>query len=270
MKRSVFSRLDSAMTNRPPFDSPREVLGWAQKGIDDLKRAIKAFGQDNPFRIVTELDSEQRQQVMKAVRQKPLPDSIPRVATEILNNVRHSFDQATFAACVTLNEGGSDRLYFPWAESPRDLDGRLRKSIPEKLWPVFRTFEPYGRGQGYAGGDDVIRELAKIANRKHTVGVTFVPYVTGGAYPNVSGGGYVELVNPVWDPVKNEVIIARASADARLENNAGLALRITLDEPLPLKGKPIVETLDLFLTKAKQVTDGLETEAARIVRERNP
>lgn len=44
------------------------------------------------------------------------------------------------------------------------------KSFDERLKDIFRNHEPYRESQEYPRGNTIIRELAEIANAKHTVG----------------------------------------------------------------------------------------------------
>lgn len=261
------------------FDSPREVIGWAEEGVDELDAACRAFFREDVFRKVTEFDEGTNQNIVKLKIIKSIPTNIARLTTEALNNLRHSFDQSVYAACRMLGKPTSKHLYFVWAESPADLDGGLGKpisrtnktpQIPPELWPKLRTFEPYPRGRTYPGGNDLIRGLAKIANRKHTVRLDFAPDPTSVNYPSVTGAWKVEpgqtfrFPKPAWDAVKNEMILAVVPAGLKIHNDAIVAFNVAFDEAKPLKGYPIVPALREFLAKAKAVCEGLEREATRI------
>jgi hypothetical protein len=254
------------------------VLAWASEAIDELKAGCNEFLQQKNFREVRDFDSEAGENVLKIVLVSKLPKSIPRKATEALSNLRHSFDQALFAACCAIGKRPKDSIYFPWSETPTDLEYRLgakakpskvpKSKIPPELWPVLRAFEPYGRSDTHTGGDDVIRALAQIANRKHTVSLNFSGSVAGGSYPSFKGdvpaGKTFSLKAPHWDTVKNEIEIARFPEELKTDYNYRLALYVAFDEAVPLRGLPLVESLTAFAAKAQSIVDGLEGEAAKI------
>jgi hypothetical protein len=261
-----------------PFDSPREVLGWAREGISELDASCRAFLNTENYRSVREIDPETGQELFKVVCIAEMPVAIRRKATESLSNIRNAFDQALFAACCAIGKHPKESIYFPWAESPVDLEHRLGAKnskpgkipkIPPELWPKLRSFEPYRRGDTYSGGEDGIRALAQIANRKHTVRLNFSANVTQvqlGIYIDVltEGQSYENPGNPTWDSVKNEIVLARYTPGAKCETKCSLHLYVAFDESAPLKGAPALDALDAFATKAQSVIDGLERTAAEI------
>ena len=264
------------MTARKPtadyFSSAQKTLSWAEEGIEELNGECIAFFNDRPFRKVIEFDAEAGQNIVKITAIKPLPDKIVRLATEAINNIKHSFDQSTFAAVIALGKGTTGDFHFIWTTTrPKDFEGRLRsgrKGLPPELWPIFCEFKPYATGETNARGDNLVRELARIANRKHRVALTFAPAVQGGMWPSVTGfmkaGTRSSLPIPIWDSVKNEVIIARVPRGLKVHNDTRLAFNVAFDEPPPLKGRSAVGLLDLFLAKAKSVADRLEREVTTI------
>jgi hypothetical protein len=142
---------------------------------------------------------------------------------------------------------------------------KANTKIPPELWPVLRRLEPYGRSDGDAKGDDRIRELAQIANRKHTVKLTCGVNVRGVEYKNLelqAAGGSFSLPTPTWDAVKNEVVIARFTPDVEVRYNYAVNGYVALDEAGPLKGVDVVAALKLFSAKARAVLDSLEQEVA--------
>ena len=171
-------------------------------------------------------------------------------------------------------------MYYPWANTPMDLEHRLgatskggkpgrKGKIPPELWPVLRSLEPYGRGDGYSGGDDLVRELAKAGNRKHTIRLAFSVQVTGthiDEITNRSGGSISFFVFPQWNPVKNELVVAEVSPELTVDYRYELTNpHIAIDEAPPLKGIPVIEALRHFLANAQTVLERLELEVVGII-----
>jgi hypothetical protein len=261
-----------------PFDDPREVLDWAREGIKELDASCSAFLNTDIYRQVREIDSNTGQELFKIVCITKMPVEIRRKATEALSNTRHAFDQALFAACCAIGKHPKESIYFPWAVSPDDLEYKLgarnlkpgkQPKIPPEFWPRLRSFEPYRRGNTYSGGEDGIRALAQIANRKHTVRLNFsarAATITEEIHIDVlsDGQSYESLCTPVWDTVKNEIVLARYTPGAKFQTKYRLNLYVAFNEAAPLKEAPVVNTLSAFVAKAQSVIDGLEATAAEI------
>ena len=238
------------------FDRPSETLGWAREAINDLNLTLTGFFNNQPFSTVIEPDPETGHEVHKIKLLTPIPNGVPRRATEALNNVKNAFDQTTFAACAAIGKRPKKDIHFPWRLNPTDLERVFDKKdavIPPELRDVFRGHQPYPTGEGYSGGDDGIREVARIANLKHTVGLGITGRVPMMRWPDVSHASFVRAPMPRWDPVKNEMILLIVDAGAKVKHNHEVAFYVALNEPGPLEGEPILGALSAFLQKAEQV-----------------
>lgn len=257
------------------FLTPYETICWADETILELNRLIERYLAQ--ARHCVDVDHDSTENVHKIVLGGPIPNSIRRKLMEALAHIRNSFDQSTFAA-VTAVLGSSPKgsIYFPWADSRCDLDYRLgaksRKSpkhpkIPPSLWPVLRSFEPYPTGNDYAGGNDLVRQMAKIANRKHTVALRLVASTSGHRFRiNYTGSaGAAKIGYSSWDPVDNQLIFSRLPMDADYDYHGQIALKIAFDEPGFLLQKPVVDSLCIFSAKAKTVADTLQRECHHLM-----
>lgn len=261
------------------FASAIEMLDWARDAIHELKISCDAFFNANNFREVREFDADSNQNVLKIVLVSKLPQSIPRKANEALLNIRHSLDRSIYAACTAIGHPPKDSIYFPWADSPTDLDYKLgakakpgktpKIRVPIELWDVLRELEPYGRSDAYAGGHNFIRELAKIANRKHTIRLNFGAAVSGIDFPSFSGSmkgpAKFELGNSRWDTMKNEIVLARFPSSIETDYKYTLHMYVAFNESPPLKGANLIGALSDFLTYAQTVLVRLQGKAETIV-----
>src|SRR5689334_16430313 len=100
-----------------PFESPSNVLDWADEGIRELHAACGAYFHRDSFREVTEFDAESGQNIVKVVGGHKLPSGVARKATEALSNIKNCFDQTIYSAVWAVRgKRPKDSLYFPWSE----------------------------------------------------------------------------------------------------------------------------------------------------------
>lgn len=244
------------------FAVAKDSISWAEEAIAEFDGVARAFFQPDAAHRLTEFDPDTGENVLKVRLVKPLPKALRRKATEALLSLKHSFDQATFAA-RTLTSGMSDKsVYYPWASGPADLIGRLKRyGIDERLWDVFAAHEPYRRSDGYAGGDDLIRTLATMANQKHTVGLA----VSGEANAWEGGGigsrGYIDrmmLLSPRWDAVKNEIELVRWVGDLHMRDGQTVYFKVLLKDARLPNGTVAKTALEAFSAKAHSVVESLQ------------
>jgi hypothetical protein len=246
------------------FEPAKKSVRWAQEAVGELRETGSAFFQPGVAEIITKFDAQTGEHVKKLHITKRLPESFARKATEALGNSRHAFDQAAFAAWNIVSGPPRDTVYYPWAENPDDLEGRLkRKGFDQRLWDTFKTHEPYGRSDKYTGGDDVIRALATLANRKHTVGLAIYGHIRDIAYPGVIGG-FIRIIMPKWDPDKDEAEFLRYSGNPELGSQYHFTFQIVFKEPRFAKPVDAVSALAYFSTKANTVIETLQARCLEI------
>lgn len=244
------------------FAAAKETVDWAKDAVNELDAECRRFFQSGVTRVVIESDPQSGEQIQKLKLTKNLPKVFRRKATEALHNARHSFDQATFACHFVTSGNQSSSLYFPWSSSPADLEGKLKRyGIDKRLWHIFEAEEPYSRGNSYPGGNDVMRNLAKIANTKHTVGLTINAQIAHAICPVIgvgSDGGSVALCIPKWDAAKNEAILARGSGDVQMQDNYSYAFAVIFKEPSFTKPVNAIDALTAFIEKADSFVKNIE------------
>lgn len=205
-----------------PFLVPQNSINWAEEAINESETLIDRFFGAKPVERRVEPHGDPGTYALKFVLVKPLPFDIARKCTEAINNIKNSFDQSLFAACAAIGRPVKD-AHYPWVDEERLLSGRLinpkngKILIPVELHGVIRAQQPYPSGEGNAGGDDIVRDLAKIANRKHTVGINMVGVAGDTQIANglntLAPDKFIAVTGTPWDTVKNELIIALTNTD---------------------------------------------------------
>lgn len=247
------------------FAPPEESVDWANKAVADFKRVAWSFFEDNPAEVITEVDPDTGENVQK-VRLKPLPTEVRRRASEALLNARHAFDQAVYAAQNLTSGHSSEKVYFPWAESPTDLKHLLKcRGIDERLWDTIAAHEPYPRSDTYIGGCDVTRSLATIANKKHTIGLGVLPDVADVEFSQLNfSSDCVTISSRRYDPVKNEIELLRWRGSLEGYGQCRLGFQIAFQDarlPLPIRA---LAGLSGFSFKADAVVKSLKARCLEL------
>ncbi|MFZ7092914.1 hypothetical protein ACOYQJ_17750 [Primorskyibacter sp. 2E233] len=257
--------------NTPNFGPADKALRWGNEAINEFDINCRSFFDNGPLREVRQKDLESGQIVVKVISTADIPDSAEKQAFYAIQCIKNSFDRATYAACIAFGAilTGNTSVNCPWADSAAGTEGILNgrsSKFPPKLRPIIHALQPYGTGQGYTGGDDISRQLAKIANRKHTVDLTFLPNVSGfmllkADFSTDGKSGALQLRRPRWDSMKNECEIMRLPGDVYDVPEYRLGLDVVFDESGPIFEIPAVKALRHFAGKAKAFIQALELEA---------
>jgi hypothetical protein len=241
------------------FQPARDSIDWAREAIQEIDAFTKSFFSPQNMTHAEEFDPATGLKQFKIKSREPVPKAVRRKATEALNNLKHSFDQSIFGACRAVKQPRR-KINFPWARNPTDLERLLEnRQVPAEFWETIRRHEPYPRGDGYSGGDDILRELAHIANGKHTIGLRVGANIAAITFTHAVFTGPLDIpANSRWDPVKNEMIIATGSADSNFQGQYNFAAYISLNEAGALRDVSLEGVLSAFLDKANKVADDLE------------
>lgn len=154
-------------------------------------------------------------------------------------------NQAVFAATVVIKGKGNRRCHFPFGENPDDLEDSLSRrkapqcrGIPEELFSVLRTCEPYPRGDGYTGGNDALKALGRVSGpHKHevTLRVGGMSSSTGIMAPRIRiGPGGAHLHVDGWDHTKNEMVVFSFPPGGYVEAGIEVTMSVCFG-PGPLK-----------------------------------
>ena len=198
--------------NSTVFDPAEDSAAWALQSARELHQCIGAFARNKEnCSFVTSRNEAARTETVKFKIHRPFPRDFRRKATESIQASKNSFDQTIFAARKLLQLPRQKSLYFPWSKDPQDLEKRLQNPlIPLQIHDTIRDMQPYFTGEKYEGGDNLLRRLAALANKKHTVGLTAVADVGCEMQMSISTSGigsYYEGPG-MWDAEAQEMHIS--------------------------------------------------------------
>ncbi|OQW76238.1 MAG: hypothetical protein BVN33_06265 [Proteobacteria bacterium ST_bin13] len=262
------------------FESPEYLAEWATKEAKKFTSVRKEFFSDpNVCARVVEFDPEIGENVIKMRLFKILPVELRGLASNAIKNFRDALDQTTFAATFLIRDKGSNRAHFPFGENPDDLENSLsrRKSVPckglaEELFPVLRECEPYPTGDGYTGGNDVLRALARVSgDNKHAVTLTVSAAVDqttiNPGVVQVGPGGATLYVPPEWDAVKNEIKLWSFPPGSYVNVDMSVALAIGFG-PGPLERYAVEFFLDELARDVPVIINRIKQATAKIIVDR--
>jgi hypothetical protein len=182
---------------------------------------------------------------------------------DILNHLRTILDRAG-AAIATAAGTFSKRANFPFGQNPQEVASRhiangKSRDIPEKVFAVMAAFQPY------PGGNDTLWGLNALCNsKKHHI---LVPHVVGVTLLNHTvkiSGGFRGPIPPVWDHMKNEMVIGHTSPGTDLDFQFDLRCTIKIGNIERIGGKDAIPLLHQMTNMVQDIVMAIEAEALRI------
>jgi hypothetical protein len=129
--------------------------------------------------------------------------------------------------------------------------------IPEEIYPVFRSLQPY------KGGNEVLCALNQISNTdKHRI-------LKVGIESRVGDmdfiGGFVSIaLQPPWDAAKNEIELATWAKGHQGKCHLKLSLRIVFDQIESVSDVAAITVLDDCTSMVESILGLLEAESKRL------
>lgn len=256
------------------FESPKLLVQHAREDLGELiaigKKIFTTTSHDN----IVDRDPQTGHKRFKVKYTGQIPSRARYVGSNVLNNLRHALDQALVASAEALTGRSCGKIYFPFANSPSDLNGRLRsdayKDLPVSLHPILNALQPYPSGQGYVGGNDFLCAVTKVVGpNKHQItlnpGLDMGPEFRLDTLAVTSGQVYRMDIPPVWDITNGEAILATGSDDLDIKYDFKVMFHIAFGDAGPMFRHPVIPVLHKFASEAERIVLGLEAETNRIL-----
>lgn len=251
------------------FESPKLLIEEARENLKDLHSRCKAFLDSNPYTEIQEIDRETGDKLYKLRLTTKPPGRLRTRTSSIVNDLRHALDQAVVASAKQLGITRFDRIYFPFAASPRDLQDIFRKTgrckdVPVEIRPLLCTFEPYPRSDGHKGGDDLLRALGTISGpNKHQVILAIGLNIAGVRIHRLEGQFVTGVLG--WDDTKGDLTIARCRADGDVKYNLTVPFYVAFGD-IPIIGRQeLLPILNHLGRKVESIVMAIEVETARLL-----
>lgn len=250
--------------NMSAFDEVREQINWAETRIEVARIEIAQYIQHDAFRFVQEVNAQTGEHVRKIVLVKDVPMSIKGYLRNAVVDLKHSFDMSLHAAVGELGNSRFDKN-FPWADSPKGVRGIIngwqskdKTKVPQAIIDEIWRQEPYATGEGYSGGEDLTREVAKMANNKHSIGIGASAQIQSVSFTNITVISATSFsLMEAWNPKKKELVLSRHIGLVSYDDPAvtGNVIFERVGRIGPLAAIP---TAISFLERAKLCVEGFE------------
>jgi hypothetical protein len=158
------------------FNTPQETIDWAKSRIAEAETSFCTYVQTSAFENITEFDERTCEVIKKIKLIRPIPREVTGNLTNALVDLKHSFDQSLFAVAQAFGCKDFDKNY-PWADTLSGVKGIIDKrqrnkstALPQTIIDEIFRQEPHGSGSTFNGVNNLIREVAKMVNDKHSIG----------------------------------------------------------------------------------------------------
>lgn len=248
-----------------PFDTPQKSINWAKQFIEKGEEATKLYFDQGPFMMIAE-HNQATGEILKKFKliREPSPE-IEGFFTDAVVRIKHSFDQSLYAAAQAAHYFKFDKNY-PWSDSYSGLISILKArqknkntKLSQKILDEIVRQKPYFLDKDNQSPDYLIREMARIANDKHTIGFTAAASVCSMRIQGLTMVGPAEFLYP-WDPIKKEMVIYRTMLGGSVTHGKPtFSADIFFDRNGILRTVAAGVALQQFVDRAQYVLDGFKS-----------
>jgi len=253
------------------FQEVQDQIDWAKTNIETGFKAFDEYVKNGAFSRVVEDDLKTGEKVGKIKLVKRVPNEVKGPFRNAILDLKHSFDMALHASAKTLGFHRFDKTY-PWSDTENGLRGIIESrqrnrdaKLPQILIDEIWRQKPYASGPKSPSGEYLIREIANMANGKHTIGLTVAAKIESyeiSQHVRIDTKGGAALGGK-WDPEKKELELYRASGDAAItDNNASVTAYIFFKRVGSAGQVPVNVAAETFADYAQLVLDGFKAVCA--------
>lgn len=200
----------------------------ADKHISELHAELDAFKATTPYAIDTKRDADTGEHVAFIVSAKPLPERLPLIAGDVIQNLYSALDYLAWQLVIANGKVPTSKTAFPIAKNiPTTKDEIARyegqvNGMRDDAKNIIKGLKPF-RGQGNS-----FWRLHKLNNiNKHRSFITL-----GFNTQSVAGfGDLAERVKLLPGPLEEGCIFARFPRDADDPKHVQFTFDVTLHEP---------------------------------------
>lgn len=142
--------------------------------LEDLKRHLDIFFESKPYKVGMRHDLKSRKLIYYLKRTEPLPDCIPLIVGDVIQNLVSALDHLAYQiVCKDTSDNPPQpkKVYFPIAENASDYEAiKNRKLIGAKQ----QSIDAVDAVKPYKGGNDQLWMLHQLNNiDKHRLLLTY-------------------------------------------------------------------------------------------------
>jgi|SRR5271156_4101803 len=247
----------------------------AKQHVRDLDSATRQFLDSKPYIVGTKRNPQTRQLIYYVVSVKPIPSHLTLIAGDVIQNLVSALDHLAYQLVLKDTKGvppKPKKIYFPIFESSTEYEARKCGKIEGA---GKDTFDAIDKIKPYKGGNDDLWILHRLNNiEKHRLLLTVGSATSGmniGQYlanfmskntPVVAPGAWESMnlflaPEDTGFPLEAGFELFIDAVDAEPDPNQQFGFTIALDEPGVIDGKPLLPTMETFLTVVENVFNDL-------------
>jgi hypothetical protein len=244
----------------------------AKEHVADLERQLRAFLDTNPYKVGTKHDPQTRKLIYYVTSIRPIPDCMPLVAGDVIQNLVSSLDHLAYQ--IVCSDTGDhppnpNWIYFPIADDAAKYEakkgGKMEGARQE-------TFDAVDALKPYKGGNDPLWALYRLNNvEKHRLLLTVGSQAAGvniaqDVARRMAGGSFSPqalaalaskslFLRPADNgfPLKEGFELFIGNVDEEPNPDQQFRFNVALSEPGIIEGEPLVETLHQFETLVEDI-----------------
>ncbi|HXQ15623.1 MAG TPA: hypothetical protein VN814_13465 [Caulobacteraceae bacterium] len=249
-----------------PFESPKLLLDRAKEHLADFAKRESAFFDRQPYTQFIDKEANPGWDTYVIRFTAKVPGSLATVCADVVNNLRHSLDQALCASVLALTGKMPRDTYFPFGENAEDLERRIAnvcKRVAPEVVNFIRGLHPH-RG---ANTPNLLWAMNKISGaNKHRVLSPMATSSTGVVQvKSFEGFGTTGVPLGKWNSEKNELEAAMLRPGIKPNYSLQFSMFVALyNEDSQLSG-PAAGILSLMGGFTKEALDGIESETHKLL-----
>jgi hypothetical protein len=247
----------------------------AKEHVCDLDKNLRAFFDTNPYEVGAKTDPQTRKLIYYMLSIDPIPELIPLIAGDAIQNLRSSLDYLAYQiVCSDTgdNPPNPSGIYFPIAKTCAKYEtgkhGKMQ-GAGQKTFDAIDALKPY------KGGNDLLWILHRLNNiEKHRLLLTVGAESTGINFGQLgvgSGGGifspttiaafesmevYIASTGGGY-PLKEGFELYIGAADEKPNPKQQFRFDVALNEPGIIEGKSLLNTVHQLATSVEGVVSAL-------------
>lgn len=250
-------------------------LARAKEHQAELSRLLSSYLGTTPYKVATKRDSQTRKPVYYVASAEVVPDSIPLVAGDAVQNLMSTLDHLAYQLVC---KDTADRppnpnwIYFPIADDDAAYEAKKRGKMQGARAETFSAIDAL---RPFKGGNDLLWSLYGLNNiEKHRLLLTVGSQAAGihlgqlmaMHLPPSFGGDAVKALesmelylNPADKgfPLSAGFELYIGAADEDLNPNLQFRFMVVLSEPGIVDGRPLLETVGALTDEVERVVTAL-------------
>jgi hypothetical protein len=154
-----------------PMEAVRQKIARSREHLKSVETEIKGYFEKEPCRVVAEFDTNSNRVVGRFVVTLPVPDSIPIILGDALQNLRSSLDYLVWELVLAANGSPGKKHMFPICTSLDAFHNEISRGrldgVATAALAEIQGLQPYHMGQD-AAASHVLAVLDSFCNiNKH-------------------------------------------------------------------------------------------------------